>query len=138
MSRKKKKNVSLKCLSREVLKDMFKEYLSKFAFRLDIFLETREVNDMSLFQWNEDSLYSLNKVLLQAILKKKSYDFKYLRVEDDVLMHELGRALKEVHDDPRIELDEYLTKEIEKFEFIIEQNRNGLKESRNQMQKSSS
>ncbi|GFU46539.1 hypothetical protein TNCV_3010481 [Trichonephila clavipes] len=126
-------------LGRHIIKELFKKYLSNEYYRLEIFLEDNEVKNPSFLLLKENYLYGLNKVLIRAILKNKSFDSEYLAIEDEAVMQELGCALKELHDDTTIEKDHFLIAEMETFEIAEAQKIYRLKESNaNQMQKSSS
>ncbi|GFX03035.1 hypothetical protein TNCV_3261801 [Trichonephila clavipes] len=130
--KKEERKFSLR-LGGDILNDIFKRYLSVEAYRKEILFGVEGVDNSSLFHVDENDSYGLNKVLIEGILQN-SFNSEYLVVEDDVLMREIGRALKELHDDTEIEDGPFLIEEMEKFEIAKEQSRNRLKESRNQMQ----
>ncbi|GFY39380.1 hypothetical protein TNIN_2521 [Trichonephila inaurata madagascariensis] len=108
----------------EVLKDMFKRYLSDEDHRNEIFSETEGVDHMSLLQMNENSLYVINKALVRAILKKNSFVSEYIRLEEDVLMQELGCALNELCKVTKEGVGNFVIGEMEKFELAKEQYKN--------------
>ncbi|GFX92670.1 hypothetical protein TNCV_4087751 [Trichonephila clavipes] len=104
----------------EVLISLFKKYLSDEEYRNEIFSKTEGVDDMSLFQVNENFEYVMNKVIILAIIKN-FYDSKYLVVEDHLLMPAIKRALNELNEDVEIEVDDFLMEEMGKLELVKEQ-----------------
>ncbi|GFX98978.1 hypothetical protein TNCV_4301531 [Trichonephila clavipes] len=115
-------------LGSEVLISLFKKYLSDEEYRNEIFSKAEGVDDMSLFQVNENFEYVINKVIILAIIKK-FHDSPYLVVEDHLLIPAIKRALNELNEDVEIEVDDFLMEEMGKLELVKEQKKNCQKES---------
>ncbi|GFT21927.1 hypothetical protein TNCV_2383161 [Trichonephila clavipes] len=115
--------------SRNVLNNLLKHYLSSEECRVGILYGVEGVDHPSLFHIDENYSYGLNKAVIKGILQNY-FRSEYVRVDDDAVFQEIGRALKELHDDTEIEDGPFLIEEMEKYKRAEEQKKS-LKEYRN-------